>query len=72
LVSLLLEDKVLYDVLNAEIAKFKNFEIITAKFIQSPKEKNIKSLKTYLSAIYSLSHLCLLLKKFHYKIETYI
>ncbi len=37
-----------------------------------PKEKNIKSLKTYLSAIYSISHTCLLLKNFHKKIEPYL
>lgn len=54
------------------MVKFRNFEIITAKFIQSPKEKNIKSLKSYLSAIYSLSHMCLLLKRFHQRIEGYL
>ena len=36
-----------------------------------PKEKNIKSLKSYLSAIYSISHMCLLLSNFHKKIECY-
>lgn len=36
-----------------------------------PKEKNIKSLKSYLSAIYSISHMCLLLNNFHKKIESY-
>lgn len=53
------------------MVKFKNFEIITAKFIQMPKEKQIKSLKSYLSAIYSISHMCLLLNNFHKKIEGY-
>ena len=36
-----------------------------------PKEKNIKSLKSYLSAIYSLSHMCILLSNFNKKIEGY-
>lgn len=37
-----------------------------------PKDKNIKSLKTYLSAIYSISHMCLLLQNFHKKIDVYV
>lgn len=52
LVQVLLEDKMLFEILSKELVKFRNFEIITAKFIQNPKERNIKSLKTYLSAIY--------------------
>jgi DNA mismatch repair protein MSH4 len=72
LVQVLLDDRTLFDILSKELMKFRNFEIITAKFIQNPKEKNIKSLKTYLSAIYSISHMCLLLKNLYKKIEQYI
>jgi DNA mismatch repair ATPase MutS len=72
LVQVLLDDRTLFDILSKELIKFRNFEIITAKFIQNPKEKNIKSLKTYLSAIYSISHMCLLLKNLYKKIEQYI
>ncbi len=72
LVQVLLDDRALYDILSKELIKFRNFEIITAKFIQNPKERNIKSLKTYLSAIYSISHLCLLLKNLQKKIQQYI
>jgi DNA mismatch repair ATPase MutS len=68
LVAELLADNQLYETLKEEVSKFRNFELITAKFIQSPKEKNIRSLKCYLSAIYSLAHMCLLLKRFHHRV----
>lgn len=71
LVQIFLDDKTLYDTMCEQVGKFKNFQIITAKFIQMPKEKNIKSLKSYLSAIYSISHMCVLLNNFHKKIQGY-
>ena len=37
LVEVLVKDNELFELLTREISKFKNFEIITAKFIQSPK-----------------------------------
>jgi hypothetical protein len=58
---MLLEDRELCELLGAEVVKFKQFEIITAKFIQCPREGNMKSLKLYISAIHALSRLCLLL-----------
>ena len=41
-----------------ELCKFKNYEPITAKFIQNPKCENIRSVKSYLNGILMLSRMC--------------
>ena len=58
LTQILIENKALSDLLARELIKFKHYEPITAKFIQNPKKDNLKSIKSYLGAIFNLSKLC--------------
>lgn len=70
LVEILLREnnKGILDMLMKELMKFKNYEPITAKFIQNPKCDNIKSIKSYLNGILVLSRMCFELENLKKKV----
>jgi hypothetical protein len=55
-----------------ELCKFKNYEPITAKFIQNPKCDNIRSVKSYLTGILLLSRMCFELQNLEKKVDSII
>ena len=62
LLERLLRNPTMSLMLSDQLKKFKHYEPVTARFTQSPREQNLKSLKSYLSAIYLLSNQCFALK----------
>ena len=66
------ENKGILDMLVKELCKFKNYEPITAKFIQNPKCDNIRSVKSYLTGILMLSRMCFQLQNLQKKIASII
>ena len=62
----------LLDTLQEELTKFRNFEQVTATFIQTPKERNVRGLRHHLAAVYSLSRMCSLLAKTQQKLQPFL